>query len=635
MSNNNNKNADKYSYFTNDNDKFINPYNFVSLPNKIKRSDYIPGNLTGHITVSLKTMTPLFIPNTTNDDYFRMGVENHKSFDFYSYTDLKGKTFNGECYSPVIPGSELRGVLRMIHEIQNDSCFEDLIDRKRTFAKREPPKGKGNNGGNADVFQPCIFFWDDERNEYYYVVAEGHELNDKYDSLKGKNNNGLYGLYDESYRLIEKDYSMTPDEMQKQGIVYYRKGERFGNYQSEKAYGVNDATRYYLKPVEVLCFKNTLEEYSDERINNHLKTKQHSGYLKLKERFLNHRPIVAFVRKVDGFNQISPAAIGKYMLKNTLNDILKKGGYEACSGIHDSCSTCQLFGFINKDNNNSHSSRIRITDATTSMNPDECYMKPLTLKSLLSPHPSYALFYGAKNNGKNRLDKWYDPSIPLVNISIRGRKLYFHSKFDLKLASEPPSKLNNTIHPVKEGVVFTYDIYFDEITKEQLEELIKCVNLYNDGKGERYGHKIGHGKPLGFGSVYMKVENVTFRRINKSEDGIQYREISDEDWKNEDQTFTIQKSFDAISLQDKQLKIMTDLSIENEKVCYPYSQNDQKGYSWFVNNNAPQMYKNNKCQALPILQTICEDKNVMEKLKLRSNTKQRQEIYENNDNDAC
>ncbi len=614
------KKHDDYLYMLIDDDKFINPYNFVSFPNKIKRSDYVPGNLTGHITVSLKTKTPLFIPNTTNDDYFRKGVENHKSFDFYSYVDLKGKTYNGKCYSPVIPGSELRGVLRMIHEIQNDSCFEDLIDRNRTFAKREPPKGK--KGGTDDSFQPCLIFWDDKKGEYYYVDADSYKLENEYYSLKGKNNNGLY---DRSDKLINDDCSITPDEMQEQEIVYYRKGEKFGNKKpSEKVFVVKDVTRYYLTPVEVLCFKNTLGEYADERINNHLKTKEHSGYIKLRERFLNHRPIVAFIKKVEGFNQISPAAIGKYMLKNTLDDILRKGGYEGCSDIHDSCSTCQLFGFINKDNNNSHSSRIRITDATTSMNPDECYLEPLTLKSLLSPHPSYALFYGAKNNGKNRLDKWYDKGLPLGNISIRGRKLYFHSKFDSDLVTEAPSKLNNTIHPVKEGVVFTYDIYFDEITKEQLEQLIKCINLYNDGKDEGYGHKIGHGKPLGLGSVFMKVEKVTFRRINRSEDGIQYCEISDEEWKEQDASFTLQKSFDAVSLQDKQLKIMTDISMKNEKVCYPYSQNDENGYSWFVNNNAPQMYENKKCQHLPILQTICDNKDVKEKLKLKSNTKQRQ-----------
>ncbi len=583
------------------NEEFINPYNFVSFPSKFERSDFKEGNLTGYLSVSLKTRSPIFIPNTTNTNYLSDPTPGHKTYDFYSYADLSGKTDDGTCYSPVIPGSEIRGLLRTIHEIQNDSCFGGLIDLDRTFAKRNLPASKKNNPDRKS-FEPHFIFWNDEKQEYICYKAEGDRVDRDHASRMESN-----CFYDSNYGLVD-DENLTIDDVSNRNLAYYRIGVKFDNKISKKLYVLEDRSDdgEPLTKEEVLCFKNVLEEYSDERINHHLKNKRHSGYKELKERFLGHKPIIAFICKENGFKMISPAYIGKYMSPNTLKSILKKRGYFSCSDIHESCPTCQLFGFINKDNNSAHSSRIRITDAMTDTSPDDCYLEWHTLKPLLSPHPSNALFYGSKNNDNHELDNWsYDGA-----ICIRGRKMYFHSQSDLK-ENDIPSNLNVTIHPIKKDLTFSFKIYFDEITEEQLEQLLKCVNLYNKNGEDKYGHKIGYAKPVGFGSVFMKVEKVVRREITKKDGKIFYEEVNDETLAN--------KAFDPLSSQEKQLSVMSDLSFEKEKICYPYAENDDNGYAWFTNNLSSDMYKQNKRQSLPLLAKQCKAEDVKERLKLKVN----------------
>ena len=66
----------KYDYEIADK-TFVNPYHFIPLENECKRKiDYIDHReqndvKTGWIECELKTLTPIFIPNTTNDDFFK------------------------------------------------------------------------------------------------------------------------------------------------------------------------------------------------------------------------------------------------------------------------------------------------------------------------------------------------------------------------------------------------------------------------------------------------------------------------------------------------------------------------------------------------------------------------------------
>ena len=604
MPNNNkksNNNVNKHTYMQT-NETFINPYNFVSFPKEFKRSKFVSGNLTGYLSISLKTKSPVFIPNTTNDDYFNVRKEGHKSFDFYSYADLSNEFYkDGIFHSPVIPGSEIRGVLRTLHEIQNDSCYAELIDLKRTFAKRcDPPTGDKT----AFIFEPYFVFWNSIDNKYHCYKSSSYKPEFNYSNPNC--------FYRENSDLPLDDKDLTIEDVSGENIIYYRVGESFSGKRSNKIYKYDSKcssnSHFVLKDEEVLSFKNLLDEYSDERINNHLKSGDHSGYNALIKKFKEKRPILVFIctNNTSGFKLISPASIGKYMLPRGLKYFLRN--YKSCSSIDNSCPTCQLFGFVNSDTKNTHSSRIRITDALTNEQPSNCYLSKLTLKPLLSPYISNALFYGLKNDGNNELDDWSN-----LGASIRGRKLYFHNKFNSKYKDNEPSNLNITIRPVKEGIVFNFKIYFDGINEEQLKQLIKCVNLYNNNNEEKYCHKIGHAKPFGFGSVFMKVEEVVFRKIVKNNVGITYVEEKDDK--------IVNVSFEPLTIQEKQLQVMTDISFNEENISYPYAENDNNGYAWFTNNKAPDMYTRKQRQCLPIFGKVCNENNAKDKLKMKVNKK--------------
>ncbi|WP_270465327.1 hypothetical protein [Holdemanella biformis] len=50
-----------------DNSRFVNPYNFISLPNKKAKAYLDEDKHYGVIHYSITTKTPLFIPNSSND----------------------------------------------------------------------------------------------------------------------------------------------------------------------------------------------------------------------------------------------------------------------------------------------------------------------------------------------------------------------------------------------------------------------------------------------------------------------------------------------------------------------------------------------------------------------------------------
>ena len=116
--------------------RFVNPYNFIPFSENKAKAYGETDTHTGVITYSVTTKTPLFIPNTGNDNAFCTADE-HKSYDFFSYNELEsGKNYKNEYFEPVIPGSELRGMIRSIYETLTDSCVsvfnDEMYPERRT-----------------------------------------------------------------------------------------------------------------------------------------------------------------------------------------------------------------------------------------------------------------------------------------------------------------------------------------------------------------------------------------------------------------------------------------------------------------------------------------------------------------------
>lgn len=71
-----------------DNSRFVNPYNFISLPNKKAPAYTDKDKRYGVIHYSITTKTPLFIPNSSNDNVFACKESGHKSYDFFGNPQL-------------------------------------------------------------------------------------------------------------------------------------------------------------------------------------------------------------------------------------------------------------------------------------------------------------------------------------------------------------------------------------------------------------------------------------------------------------------------------------------------------------------------------------------------------------------
>ena len=145
-------------------DRFVNPYTFYPGPDKKASYEEYEDKkeyLTGKITVEIKTKTPLFIPHSGTEKAFKVpnAPEEHKSYDFFTYSEAReGMPLSEKnTEKPVIPGSEIRGMIRSVYEALTDSCFsainEDALLYKRT----------------NDYYKPALIR--KARNGKYYLVT--------------------------------------------------------------------------------------------------------------------------------------------------------------------------------------------------------------------------------------------------------------------------------------------------------------------------------------------------------------------------------------------------------------------------------------------------------------------------------
>ena len=148
----------------NNSEKYINPYNFISLPKNCDRqsSKERKGDLTGYIECTLKAETPIMVPDTNDivEEQVikvvrdREVVVKHKHFKFFNYGNQK----NGYIV-PVIPGSEIRGMIRSDYEVFTNSCMSTLNKDINFISRTTEKNGKlpgilvKSEEGNWELFE--------------------------------------------------------------------------------------------------------------------------------------------------------------------------------------------------------------------------------------------------------------------------------------------------------------------------------------------------------------------------------------------------------------------------------------------------------------------------------------------------
>ncbi len=257
------------------------------------------------------------------------------------------------------------------------------------------------------------------------------------------------------------------------------------------------------------------------------------------------------------------------------------------------------------------------------------YMDEVTLKILASPKPPCPCmyFYDTENGNRfiakdmltNQGDGKSGKYLP------KGRKFYLHhnlekeEEFGRKYNGQslPPwethpnlAKPNNkesrlkqkaAVRPVRKGLTFKFHVDF-----ENLDETELALLLYSLSPGEGFWHKIGMGKPIGLGSVEIKVDSVELidreKRYTKEDPfgpGTTRYNLEHKITENVFKIIKDDKNFENILKALKQIgnpknvtqRVQTPLTISQS------GENEEKEtFRWFDYNN-----KNYKKQQLPTL----------------------------------
>jgi len=619
----NNKNQAHYK--ASKTEKFVNPYHFVSLEKnctrEIKEYEERKGNLTGWINCRIETLSPVFIPNTGSasevdgkkhsDVFGKRVLKDGKqvvinSYDFFSYTDLstlKGDALK-ECREPVIPGSEIRGMIRSAFEAVTNSCLSTIDDEQvlyKRVTKNGTPGRLIHEEGRWKI-QPC--------ERLGIAIQRTHEdqqdFSKKIEKLKIEDRHEVFikrgGIYHTKRRFpaftVVADIKDVYDPAYE--IGYFHKGERFGNRKHhESVFILTDETNIEIDESAVKNYIENLRYYKNKNVNLHFKKdkKEHTGYehIDIKDKELkDFDGSLIYYKKHNDKYYLSPAAIGREVFYNKLTDII--GDYKPCQCLEQLCPACALFGIAGKE---SAASRVRFTDAFVTgkrSKMEEYYHEVRILKELAGPKLSATEFYLKKNPGN--ADLWnYDYAvnwgthkngIPGYEPKIRGRKFYWHhtepDPYIPKDKEDDPdfvSDRNVAVRPLKEKVSFAFKVYFNDITGSELKRLLWVLTI---GNKKENAHKIGMGKPIGLGSVQVTVEGINLRIISMTGETIEYT-VEDrlEQYKN----------FSAMT--DKELgcspEVMGEFLMLTRKentfskiIAYPSNVGEEENYRWFMEN---------------------------------------------------
>lgn len=589
---------------------FINPYNFVPLQEEAPYRDKVPkGNLTGVIHFSLRTRTPLIIPNTSNEDAFairyfnkRKGIEEkHKSYDFFSYDDLlkrsnldKTGTRDGKWSEPVIPGSEIRGMLRNYYEILTNSCMS-FVDDQEILSKR-----------TSEVFKPGLL---ERTGKDKFVLHEARDcvVDDKKTTEKLKECQEVF--FDTVFSgNLTNAVNVSAGKGAQKHVGYVIKGEKGPKKKMDHCHILmaehkSGARGRALSKDEIETLDLVLASYNgvSRRLSKQNATKKYRDYSRALYEFKSGRGKrffpVRYSIAAGNFVMLSPACITREVYRNRLSKLI--GKHSSCTEPDHVCPACALFGMLGRK---SHvTSRIRVSDMRLTQESFDrfdrrlsaLYHDKVTLLPLNSPKINNMEFYLKKPAE----DAWfwtYDYYIDAAggihscDPEINGRKFYWHQP-EMRAPSEGrqrPSNLNTTFRPLKKGVDFEGEIYFENLTADELDILIYTVNAGDKDPLDKKKHcyKLGHAKPLGYGSVAINVNNVEIRKIAvDDEEGSVHYII--------DPYEPAPPKVSSRAIED--LNVITDfyrLKGKSRLIHYPIpDREDNKGrtpiYKWFVDNH--------------------------------------------------
>lgn len=497
--------------------RFVNPYNFI--PFEKEKSTVRAGRdkvyhsgealSTGWLEVEMEVKSPLLIPDAAHPHYLDIatGKERtnlseleknnvHKKYDFYHLGDGAEKKY-------LVPGSELRGMVRAMYEAVTNSCFPFLLHEK-PMSQRVPIYGSINKRGLLE-YDKSIRKW----KLWSTTVLTQKALVENGD-IKIGDRKYLCGEFIEGKGYVQCNVPVSTGKPYH--VAFLQKYECVFQWDSGIDVRKDEPYRQMASILErdgALKNQRTPNDTQRSSLLNKLEKVIMTGgaipvrYFIVKDE--NDMPIV----------YMSNSSIGRIAPRRKWEEIIDSE-HKPCEDVEQLCPACLLFGTIKGNGLQGH---VRFTDAIAE---GEIHTKERTIGILGQPRPSafeFYLdkpekkatywnydFYGVKKIDKN--GKPYTEYRHLTKALPRGRKMYWHGE----MKEDERRKLNATMESVEEGK-FVFRVYFDRISKQQLDTLIWAISLGENTADSSRCHKLGHAKPLGYGSVKLCVKKQYIREI--------------------------------------------------------------------------------------------------------------------------
>ena len=225
---------------------------------------------------------------------------------------------------------------------------------------------------------------------------------------------------------------------------------------------------------------------------------------------------VKVVNKTYQIELVQPVHIGRELHPNSPAEVLDSTLQPAVD--FDSFSSAErVFGWASNGkveaprNQTAFAGHVRFSPVyCKSPDPIEKFESGRILAILNSPKPSMARFYAGVRHQNGEV--FFDPKTLKKKAlydgksTVRGRKVYpHHGSFDSsspQWQSSTKTKVNQSILDwIKPKTEFEFSIQFRNITPAEFGALVASIQT-----GEGQCHRLGGGRPLGFGAVSLKVD---------------------------------------------------------------------------------------------------------------------------------
>ncbi len=469
------------------------------------------------------------------------------------------------------------------------------------FVKNDENKRKWNIKVNGKCVETGV---DKKPAGHFFIKADGTVVTEKPgDFIRGKG-------------FIQ--YNVPVDLSKIYHVAYLSAGTAVYKWSESTAKGKEDQTDTYAEAYKKLrsaIVRDGTESYrnSRERVNNQSNRICNFALERALEKACEDPaqlvPVYYFKVITEGKEELvymSGSAAGRIAQRRKWKEIM----YDHAPCTDKLCPACLLFGTIADVGMKGH---VRFTDAFLK-NTETPRLSTHTLQVLSSPRTTAFEFYLKKpvknatywnydfygvteTDDSGSSESSYTNYYHLDRAMPRGRKMYWHHP--LSPDDSTKRNLNSTVQSIDEGR-FSFQIFFDQITREQLTDLIWTITLGDNREDSRLQHKLGHAKPLGYGSVKLLVTGGTIRAFSKAEDGsfcfktcaLVEKGINVED---------IKPGFNKDSLTVKSFLAMCNAhSVGKSQVDYPrrfqpevrgnQMKNASPIYEWFAENRTNSKY---------------------------------------------